>query len=104
MLPIKPIKQTPVVIQSTDWNCIDKKKLVKTYKFDLHNKRLAFVVQIISSNDQHGERFKIIVDGLTVIVGIQSNSENEFIGDRERKHAKYADEIYRDICRYATRD
>ena len=69
----------------------------------IHRTRL-FVVQLLATNDSDGERYKLVVDGLDVTVGIEADAQ-EFIGDRERKRARYADEVYDDIVRYsAARD
>lgn len=66
--------------------------------------RMAFIVQLLATNDSNGERYKLVIDGLSVTVGLEAG-EQEFIGDRERKQARYADEIHDDIVRYsAARD
>lgn len=78
--------------------------MAKVYELHDHASRLAFVVQMLATNDSDGERYKLVIDGLDVTVGLEAD-EQEFIGDKERKRARYADEIYDDIVRYnAQRD
>lgn len=85
------------------WAELEKRKLRKTFDFSAAHPRLTFVVQLLSMNDQIGDIYKLLVDGLSVTVGIEADGEC-FIGDRERKHARRADEIYAEIRRYAASD
>ena len=99
-LPVKPTNVPVPVIPHTEWRCIDRRRMAKTYVLHDNASRMAFVVQLLATNDSDGERYKLVVDGLDITVGLEAD-EQEFIGDRERKQARYADEIYDDIIRYS---
>jgi hypothetical protein len=103
-LPVTPTHDLTPVIPRTEWRCIGRQRLAKVYTMHDNPSRMAFVVQLLATNDSDGERYKLVVDGMDVTVGIEADAQ-EFIGDRERKRAWYADEVHNDIVRYsAARD
>lgn len=98
-LPVKIAAARPIVPQR-DWVELDRRRLRKQYDFGSRDARLSFIVQLLATNDQAGERFKLLIDGDVVTVGIEA-SEGEFIGDRDKKSARYADGVYRDVITYS---
>jgi hypothetical protein len=103
-LPVRPQRVPTPIVPHTEWRNIGRERLAKVYVMHDNPSRMAFVVQLLATNDAEGERYKLIIDGLDVTVGIEADAQ-EFIGDKERKRARYADEIYDDIVRYsAARD
>lgn len=100
-LPVK-INSTPApVIPQNDWiELEDKSRLRKIFEFDDRECRLAFVIQLLSINDQESDRYKLLIDGSVVIVGINAR-DGGFLSDKDKKFARVADDIYRDVRFYA---
>ena len=99
MLPVKLTRPSLQVVPHVDWRYIGRNRLAKVYALHDKDERMAFVVQLLATNGENGERYKLVIDELEVTVGIQAPTE-EFIGDRERKQAQYCDSIFDDIVRY----
>lgn len=100
-LPVKINAALPPIVPQSDWvELDDKSRLRKTYEFDDRDSRLAFVIQLLSINDQESDRYKLLIDGSTVIVGVNAR-DGGFLSDKDKKFARCADDIYRDIRLYA---
>jgi len=99
-LPVKINSHSVPIVPQSDWVTLENKsRLRKTFEFEDRDSRLAFVIQLLSINDNTSDRYKLLIDGGAVIVGINAQ-DGDFLSDKDKQFARRADDIYRDIKLY----
>lgn len=95
--PIKAQEPEALPIVPTErWTVVDRKRLLKTFKFESVDKRNTFLTQLLRLEADCGHHAEIIVTEDSVQIRLWTKTSDS-LTDLDKEYARTADAMFRDL-------